>query len=99
MEAIKAYIKGILTEDGKIIVDLPEGWQAGEIEIGIMVEQATFTDEELAELMKSDPKPANEIETGAEIAQADEIGSWAGIEDSVAFVEEMRRRRREKAQW
>jgi hypothetical protein len=87
-------VKGILTEEGKIIVDLPEGWKAGEIELEVPIEpQATYSDEELAELLKSEPQ------SGAEIAQADEIGSWADIEDSVEFVEEMRRKRREKSQW
>jgi hypothetical protein len=87
-------IKGILTEDGKIIVDLPSGWKAGEIEIEIPVEDTTWTEEELAEiaeLMKSNPRPTSEIQTGG----------WEdmGIEDSVEFVEEMRRKRREKSKW
>lgn len=85
-------VKGILTEDGQIVVELPDGWKAGEIELEVPVEpQATYTDEELAELLTPNPKPANEIETGG----------WEdmGIQDSVAFVEEMRRKRREKSQW
>jgi hypothetical protein len=87
-------VKGILTEDGKIIVDLPETWQAGEVEVKIPVEtQATYTEEELAKLLKSEPQ------SGTEIAEADEIGSWSDIEDSVEFVEKMRRKRREKSQW
>lgn len=87
-------IKGRITEDGRIEAELPEGWQPSEVEIKITLEPE-WTDEELDELLKSEPQ------TGAEIAEADEIGSWAdmGIEDSVAFVEEMRRKRREKNQW
>jgi hypothetical protein len=76
-----------LTEDGKIEIELPEGWQAGDIRVEIPIEP-TWTDEEM---LKPDPKPASEIVTGG----------WEdmGIEDSVAFVEEMRRKRREKNQW
>lgn len=83
-------VKAILTEDGKIEIDLPEGWQPGEISVEISLEP-TFTDEELEELMQFNPKPASEIETGG----------WEdmGIQDSVAFVEEIRRKRREKNQW
>lgn len=83
-------VKGILTEDGKIEVDLLEGWQAGEIRVEVQIEPV-YTEEELDELIQFNPKPANEIQTGG----------WedAGIEDSVEFVENLRRKRREKNQW
>ena len=91
-------IKGRLTDDGRIEAELPDGWQPGDVMIEVPVELETWTDEELAELeelMKSEPVP------GSEIVHADEIGAWAdmGIEDSVEFVEEMRRKRRERNQW
>ena len=87
-------LKGILTENGEIKVDLPDNWQPGEVEVVITASESTWTDEEWAEieeLLKPEPRPASEIETGG----------WEdmGIEDSVAFVEEMRRKRREKNQW
>ena len=83
-------IKGILTQDGKIEVVLPEGWQPGEVNVEINIDPA-FTDEELKELLQSNPKPANQIETGG----------WEdlGIDDGVSYVEEMRRKRRKKNQW
>ena len=87
-------IKGRLTDDGHIEAELPDGWQPGEVSIEIAVDPDTvWTEEELAELeelMKPEPRPANEIETGG----------WEdmGIEDSVGFVEEMRRKRRERNQ-
>ena len=89
-------LKGILTETGEIKVDLPENWQPGEIEVLIPTEEMEWTEEELAELeelMKPEPVPASQIVT------AEEIGSWSDIEDSVAFVEELRRKRRERNQW
>jgi hypothetical protein len=84
------HIKGVLTQDGKIELELPEGWQPGEVSVEINVEPA-FTDEELDELLQSNPKPANPIVTGG----------WEDLDirDSVAFVEEMRRKRRERNQW
>lgn len=92
---ITKIIKGRLTDDGRIEAELPDGWQAGEVLIEVPIEQEIWTDEELDELMQSEPQ------SGAEIAAAAEIGVWAdrGIEDSVAFVEEMRRKRRERRQW
>lgn len=83
-------IKGILTRDGKIEVELPDGWQPGEVHVEISIEP-TFTDEELDELIQFNPKPASEIKTGG----------WEDIDihDSVSFVEEMRRKRWEKNQW
>jgi hypothetical protein len=91
-------IKGRLTDDGHIEAELPDGWQPGDVMIEVPIEQETWSEEELAELeelMKSEPVPGNEI------VHADEIGAWAdmGIEDSVKFVEEMRRKRRERNQW
>ena len=83
-------IKGILTQDGKIEVELPDGWQPGEVHVEISIEPA-FTDEELDALIQFNPKPANQIKTGG----------WEDLDivDGVSFVEEMRRKRREKNQW
>src|SRR5215207_6150089 len=55
-------------------------------------EERPWTEEELKELMRFEGK------TGAEIATSDAIGGWAhmGITDSVAFVEELRRKEAER---
>ncbi|MDQ7026756.1 MAG: hypothetical protein Q9P01_11005 [Anaerolineae bacterium] len=92
---ITKIIKGRITVDGRIEAELPDGWQVGDVLIEVPIKQEIWTDEEIEELMQSDPQ------SGAEIAAADEIGAWSdrGIEDSVAFVEEMRRKRRERRQW
>lgn len=83
-------VTGFLTPDGKIELDLPEGWQSGEVQVSIIIEP-TFTDEELDEMMVSNPKPANQIETGG----------WedVAIDDSVEWVKNQRRKNQRDNQW
>jgi hypothetical protein len=91
---VKGYIKG-----GELKVDLPENVLDGEVEVKVIVanKEATIddqplTDEEIDALMRPNPK------TGAEIVKNPAIGSWAhkDITDSVEFIKELRRKRREK---
>ncbi|MEL6404094.1 MAG: hypothetical protein AAFR81_07005 [Chloroflexota bacterium] len=83
-------IKGTLNPDGTIHVDLPEGWQPGEVTVEIAIEP-TYTEEELDELLKPNPRPASEIETGG----------WEDLEiqDGAEWVENQRRKRREQNKW
>ena len=87
-------LKGYVTEDGQLKADLPENHPVGEVNLIIepVDEEAPWTDEEIAEMLHPEPM------TGAEIAQHPSIGSWAdkGIEDSVKWVKEQRRKRRER---
>jgi hypothetical protein len=96
---IKGYVR-----DGKIEADLPDDVIEGEIELKVPVERDVisdddaiplWTDEELAELIKPNPK------TGAEIVALGHTGGWEhkGIEDSVEWLAELRRQRREKRGW
>ena len=94
---VKGYLK-----DGKIEVDLPENALEGEVELRVAVDiqlenqpEPLWTDEELAKLIKPDPKP------GAEIVALGHTGGWEhkGIEDSVEWVKEQRRQRREQRGW
>jgi hypothetical protein len=95
---VKGYIK-----NGELHVNLPKNVADGEIQIELPVEtdKHTFTDdqpltdEEIDALMKPDPKQ------GSEIVKNPAIGSWAhkGITDSVKWVAEQRRKRREKRGW
>jgi hypothetical protein len=97
---LDAYV----TEDGELRLKLPPNISADHfrlrlelvpIEDETVLEDTEWTDEEIAEMMRSEPK------TGAEIADSDVIGSWAhkGITDSVEFVENLRRKCREKRTW
>lgn len=84
-------LKGIITEDGKLEVNLPEGIPPGEVIITLEMDQP-ITEEELTELMAF--KPA----TGAEIADMLEAsdGWWEDVDipDSVTWVEEQRKKQR-----
>jgi hypothetical protein len=90
----KLYLSGIITEDGRLEVTLPPGTPPGPA--GVIVEpldeNRPWTEEEIRAALVHHPK------TGAEIAASDAIGSWAhlGIEDPVAWVEEVRRKEREQ---
>ena len=101
--SVKGYIK-----DGKLEVDLPDSVTDGEVEIKIPVvrgekqmpevtteDETPWTDEEIAEMVRPEPM------TGAEIVAAGYMGGWEhkGIADGVEFIEELRRKRREKREW
>lgn len=113
-------LKGQITEDGKLQVDLPEGIQPGEVDVMLSFD---LTDDEIEALLKPNPKPGSEIAkneaigswaddelnemlnpepmTGTEIVEGGYTGGWEhkGITDSVEFINELRRKRREKRGW
>lgn len=97
---VKGYIR-----DGKLKVELPNDMPDGEVEVVLRVtnespvadnlDEVPLTDEEIEALMQPNPK------TGAEIAMNPAIGAWAdyAITDSVEWIKEQRRKRREKRGW
>ena len=94
------HVKGHVTEDGELIFDPPKDLPPGEAQITIEVPSETtleqdFTDEEIKELLTFTPK------SGKEIVESGLAGGWEdmGITDSVAWVEEQRRKRRERNRW
>lgn len=58
-------------------------------------DEAPWTREELAEMMKVTPK------TGAEIVASGVLGGWAnkGITDGAEWVNEQKRKRKERRRW
>jgi hypothetical protein len=86
-------LQGLVTETGELQFDLPTGLPPGEVLIIIETEQGA--DDELFDGLTFQAK------TGAEIANSDLVGAWAhmGIEDSVSYLEEVRRREREARGW
>jgi hypothetical protein len=86
-------LNGHITEEGELKLDLPSGLPAGEarITIEIPVEMAKPS-EALTRSLQIEPL------TGAEIVAAGLTGGWAeeGITDGAAWVEEQRRKRRER---
>lgn len=92
-------LRGRINESGQLEVALPEGLPPGEVRIRIELAEgenvAPLTDAELDELMRPQPM------TGAEIVAAGLTGGWqdVGIEDGAAWVEEVRRKRKERRAW
>jgi hypothetical protein len=95
-------LHGRITEDGKLEVELPEGVVPGEVEVTLTPaaeslpwELRPWTEDELREMLTFTPK------TGKEIVEEGLVGGWEdlGIEDSVQWVEEQRRKLQEKNRW
>jgi hypothetical protein len=107
------HLNGQITEDGEIRIDVPEGVQLppGEVRVTLQLvtdaapevsDETLWTDEELAELLKIEPKSG--AEALAELEKLDSIygNPWTekGITDSVEWVLEQRRKnRRQYPRW
>ncbi|MDX1993427.1 MAG: hypothetical protein SF029_13640 [bacterium] len=107
------HLNGQITEDGEIRIDVPDGVQLPPGEVRVTLEMVTnqtaeapdeipweelpWTDEELAQLLKIEPK------TGAEIVAWLKSQPRSGWEDigmtGAEWVEEQRRKRREQRGW
>ncbi len=92
-------LHGRINESGQLEVELPEGLPAGEVRVRIELAEGEnippLTEEEIAELMQVKPM------TGAEIVDAGLTGGWRdlGIRDGTAWVEDVRRKRKERRSW
>lgn len=92
-------LKGYITETGSIEVEIPKDFPAGEVMLTIEAvapdEEQPLTDAEIQELMRPNPK------TGAEIVALGHTGGWEHkeITDSVEWIAEQRRKRREQRKW
>lgn len=94
-------LKGEVTPARKLVIQLPDDVPTGDVEVIISAtepeasDDETFTDEELADLFTYIPT------SGADAIAQGLTGVWEdmGIEDSVAWVEEQRRKQREKRKW
>lgn len=91
------HLKGQVTSDGQLVVDLPKTVPVGDVDITIEIPNADeqFTPEEIQELMTFTPT------SGADVVAAGLVGGWEdkGITDPVAWVEEQRRKQREQRGW
>jgi hypothetical protein len=100
-------LKAHVGKDGIVTLQLPPDFEDGDVTITVSRaepaptvedvpwEDRPWTKEEIAELMKSNPM------TLGEILQSESVGSWAdlGIEDSQAWVDEVRRQEAERRRW
>lgn len=91
-------LKGIVTQDGQLKVELPENFPSGEVEVTVqhLEESFAWSEDEIRSLMHPEPKTNAEI-----IAMLQEMGSegWDHIEDGAAWVENQRRQQAENSQW
>jgi hypothetical protein len=94
------YVKAYITEAGEIKADLPKNHPVGEVTLFIAEENQEaipwdtqpWTQEELDEMLASRPS------TLGEILSDGLVGGWddRGITDSVEWIKEQRRKRRER---
>ena len=89
------HLNGRITETGELDVRLPGDLPPGEAHVTIEIPAAILSPAEIEELLRVEPMD------GAEIVEAGLTGGWAdeGITDSLRWVEEQRRRRRELRSW
>jgi hypothetical protein len=84
-----------ITENGELKIQLPAGLPPGKVQVEISLPNTPLLDDEIRELLRHEPM------TGAEIVAAGLTGGWKdlSISDGAAWVEEQRRKRREKRGW
>ena len=101
---VTIHLKGHVTDEGELIFDPPKDLPPGEVQITIEAKAEApaevdadqdFTDEEIKELLTFTPT------SGREVIELGLTGAWAdmGITDSEEWVQEQRRKRRERGQW
>ncbi len=92
-------LTGRINKAGELEVKLPAGLPTGEIRVRLEIpdtelpwEERPWTEDEIRELLTFHPA------TGAEIVASGVVGAWAdlNITDSVAWVEEVRRKEEEQ---
>jgi hypothetical protein len=84
-------LRGRITEEGRLEVDLPPGVPPGEARVTIELPSTEgWSKQELAEALKVEPLK------GAEILAAGLTGGWEGVESGADWVG---RRRRERREW
>ena len=102
MAAVQLKVQ--VSKSWEIIIELPEDFPVGEAQVTVEPVpsgeeipwgERPWTDEELDELLRSEPLP------GSEIVARGLTGGWEDleIEDSQAWVDAMRRRRKERRLW
>lgn len=103
---IALKLPGKITTDGKLIVELPQDVEATDVLVTIEAvdDDEVWTEEELAELhqlLAMPPEPKTGAEIVAELRNEPPI-KFRGLTndmDSEEWVQEQRRKRRERNQW
>jgi hypothetical protein len=89
-------LRGQITPDHRLEVELPPHVQPGEVEVMIEYTE-TWTDAEL-EALHTSPSPQTSAEILAWLRANPPMG-WEQVEDSAAWVEEERRRQAQARRW
>ncbi len=90
-------LRGQVTADGQLVFNVPVNLPPGDVDITIEVLNADeqFSDAEIEDLLTFSPV------SGAEMIAAGLTGGWADmdISDPVAFVDDLRRKQKERHGW
>jgi len=89
----EVHLRGEITSDGQLKVELPPGLPVGEVEITLEFAEDWWADEDfLRELMEAiRPQPATGAEIAAMLQAEDEW--WPDVGDGAEWVAEQRRKR------
>jgi len=94
---VTIHLKGRITSDGQLLFDVPEDLPPGDVDITLEIRDTDeqFTEAEIKDLLTFTPT------SGAQIVAEGLVGGWEdmGITDSVTWVEEQRRKQRERRGW
>ena len=94
---VTIHLKGQITPDGQLLLDVPENLPPGDINVTLEIPNTDeqFTEEEIKELLTFTPT------SGAEVVATGLVGGWEdlNITDPVEWVEEQRRKQKERHQW
>jgi hypothetical protein len=91
---ITLQLLGEITSEGALRVELPSNLPPGNVRVTLEIaDDEQFTDAELRELLEFNPR------SGSEVIAAGLVGGWEhkGITDPVEWVENERRKRRERS--
>ena len=86
-------VRGHITDEGQLVVDLPEGLPAGDVNVTLEIsdiQEDSWTDAEIARWMES--KPATSGAEAAERLATLNTSEWMTIDDPIAWVEDVQRR-------
>lgn len=88
-------LRGRINELGELEIELPGDLPPGDVRVVIEQLTTTWTDEEIAEATQIKPV------TGAEIVASGLTGGWEDMQigDGTAWIQEQRRKRKERRDW
>jgi hypothetical protein len=85
-------LDGQITQDGQLVIELPDGLPAGEVKVTLEISAANdaLTDAEIDAILSVQPARSRE-ERIARLAEI-EPSSWSEVDDPVGYVVEVKRK-------